>query len=48
MHGGLRPGFCVNYDCNVDLTLTRFVMNAFIETCRVLNQQVEERELLGE
>jgi hypothetical protein len=48
MHGGLRPGFVVNYDCNVDLTLTRFVMNAFIETCRVLNQQVEERELLGE
>jgi hypothetical protein len=39
---GLRPGFDRGYDCLVDLTLTRFVLRAFLEACGVLS--VEERE----
>jgi alpha-L-fucosidase 2 len=33
---GLRPGFKYNYDCSVDLTLTKFVFNAFKEATTIL------------
>jgi hypothetical protein len=41
---GLRPGFKYNYDCSVDLTLTKFVFNAFKEAISVLN--TDEQSLL--
>ncbi len=43
---GLRPGFKYNYDCNVDLSLTKFIFKAFIEAAKVLNQEASEKELL--
>ena len=43
---GLRPGFKYNYDCNVDLSLTKFVFKAFIEASNVLKQDVKEKVLL--
>jgi len=43
---GLRPGFKYNYDCNVDLSLTKFIFKAYIEATRVLNLDVKERVLL--
>jgi alpha-L-fucosidase 2 len=45
---GLRPGFKYNYDCNVDLTLTKFIFNAFIESARILNLETEEKDLLSD
>jgi hypothetical protein len=42
---GLRPGFKFNNDCLVDLTLIRFVMNAYVEATRVLQVEGEETEL---
>jgi alpha-L-fucosidase 2 len=33
---GLRPGFKYNYDCNADLSLTKFIFKAFIEASKVL------------
>jgi hypothetical protein len=44
---GLTPGFRKSYDCLVDLTLTRFVFNAFLEACVVLRREDEERELIA-
>ena len=43
---GLRPGFKYNYDCNVDLSLTKFVFKAFIEASKVLKQDLKEQVLL--
>jgi len=43
---GLRPGFKYNYDCNADLSLTKFVFKAFIEATKVLNLQKTEKKLL--
>lgn len=43
---GLRPGFAKNHDCLVDLTLTKFIFNAFRQACAVLDCQAAERELL--
>jgi len=43
---GLRPGFKYNYDCNVDLSLTKFVFKAFIEASKVLKQDAKEIVLL--
>jgi alpha-L-fucosidase 2 len=43
---GLRPGFKYNYDCNVDLSLTKFIFNAFTEAARVLNLEAKEKVLL--
>ncbi|MDP4186521.1 MAG: glycoside hydrolase N-terminal domain-containing protein [Bacteroidota bacterium] len=43
---GLRPGFKYNYDCNVDLALTKFVFNAFIEATKVLKIEKSEQVLL--
>ena len=45
---GLRPGFKYNHDCNVDLTLTKFVFKAFIEACRVLDREGAETGLLAD
>lgn len=39
LHDGLRPGFEMNYDCLVDLTLTKFVFNAYLEACRTLGRE---------
>jgi len=45
---GLRPDprFCA--DCNVDLTLTKFVFKAFLEACRVLGVESREQRLAAE
>ena len=43
---GLRPGFKYNYDCNVDLSLTKFIFNAFIETIKILKLERQEKLLL--
>ena len=45
---GLRPGFKYNYDCNVDLSLTKFIFNAFTEATTLLNRQEQEKELLAD
>lgn len=45
---GLKPGFKYNHDCLVDLTLSRFVMNAFVEATRVLGLEQNEKELLAD
>ncbi|WP_158081783.1 glycosyl hydrolase family 95 catalytic domain-containing protein [Paenibacillus selenitireducens] len=44
----LTPGFQKNKDCIVDLTLTKFLFQAFIQACSVLERQDEEQELLGQ
>jgi len=44
----LQPGFRKNYDTTADLTLTRFVFNAFIESCRILRYEKNEKELLSD
>jgi len=43
---GLRPGFKYNYDCNADLSLTKFVFKAFIEASKVLKIEKQEKDLL--
>ncbi|MEY3435634.1 MAG: hypothetical protein RL335_90 [Bacteroidota bacterium] len=43
---GLRPGFKYNYDCNVDLTLTKFIFKAFITAANTLNIEEKEKNLL--
>ena len=36
LHDGLRPGFDMNHDCLVDLTLIKFVFKAYLEACQIL------------
>ncbi|NEW81055.1 MAG: hypothetical protein GZ094_01635 [Mariniphaga sp.] len=43
---GLRPGFKYNYDCNVDLSLTKFLFKAYLETTKVLKIEKSEKVLL--
>ncbi|MDR1593009.1 MAG: glycoside hydrolase N-terminal domain-containing protein [Prevotellaceae bacterium] len=43
---GLQPGFKYNYDTQVDITLTKFIFNAFIEAVDVLKYQKQEAGLL--
>ena len=43
---GLRPGFKYNYDTQIDITLTKFVFNAFVEAVNVLKYHKEEAALL--
>ena len=43
---GLRPGFKYNYDCNADLSLTKFVFKAFLETAKILEIEKSEEVLL--
>lgn len=45
---GLRPGFKYNYDCNADLSLTKFVFKAFIEAANVLKLEKTEKNLLAD
>ena len=45
---GLRPGFDKNYDTIADLALTRFVFNAYLEACKVLDYEQEEKELIAD
>jgi alpha-L-fucosidase 2 len=45
---GLRPGFQYNYDCTVDLALTKFVFRAFTKAARVLKREAEEQGLLAD
>lgn len=45
---GLRPGFAYNYDCNVDLTLTKFIFKAFIEATGILKTEQSEAVLLND
>jgi len=44
---GLRPGFKFNFDCNVDLTLTKFIFKAFTEAAKVLQIEKQEDLLLS-
>ena len=44
----LRPGFRYNYDCNVDLTLIKFIFRAFEEAIAVLNLQEKEADILAD
>jgi len=44
----LTPGFRLNRDCIVDLTLTKFVFRAFRQACDALGTTDEEAELLAE
>jgi hypothetical protein len=44
---GLTPGFARSYDCLVDLTLTRFVLKAFLQACAALAREREEAELIA-
>ncbi len=45
---GLRPGFDKNYDTIADLTLTRFIFEAFEEACEILGVKGAERPLLDD
>jgi hypothetical protein len=45
---GLRPGFKYNYDCNADLSLTKFVFKAYLEAANVLNLEKTEKNLLAD
>ncbi|CAI6022981.1 glycosyl hydrolase family 95 catalytic domain-containing protein [Cohnella sp. JJ-181] len=44
----LTPGFRLNRDCIVDLTLTKFLFHAFGQACAALGRTEEEAELLDE
>ncbi len=44
---GLRPGFDKCHDCLVDLTLTKFVLRAFVQMCEVLALQSAEARLIA-
>lgn len=45
---GLRPGFKYNYDCNADLSLTKFIFNAFTEATKILKMDKTEKVLLAD
>lgn len=44
---GLTPGFRRSYDCLVDLTLTKFVFEAYLEACAILGRTAEHAELIA-
>ncbi|MEN6453088.1 MAG: glycoside hydrolase N-terminal domain-containing protein [Prolixibacteraceae bacterium] len=43
---GLRPGFKYNYDCNADLSLTKFIFKAFLEASNLLEMNIREEQLI--
>lgn len=43
---GLTPGLKKNFDCLVDLTLTKFVFKAFLEAVKTLGVESEEDDLI--
>jgi alpha-L-fucosidase 2 len=45
---GLRPGFKYNYDCNADLSLTKFIFKAFIEASAILNTDQQNKALIDD
>lgn len=45
LYCGLTPGLAKNYDCLVDLTLTKFVFHAYLEAVSVLGIQASETGL---
>src|SRR5450759_2929583 len=45
---GLRPGFKYNYDCNADLSLTKFIFKAFIEASELLNRETKNKPLIDD
>jgi len=45
---GLKPGFDKNSDTIADLALSRFVFNAFISACAILECENREAELLSD
>jgi len=45
LYNGLLPGFRKNYDCLVDLTLTKFLFKAYLEATTCLDYQSAEVEL---
>lgn len=45
---GLSPGLARNYDCLADLTLIRFLLNAYLRACAVLDADASESPLPGE
>jgi alpha-L-fucosidase 2 len=44
----LTPGFTMNYDCLLDLTLIKFIFKAFVQACTVLQKDEAESELLND
>lgn len=44
----LRPGFKYNYDCTMDLTLTKFIFKAFQEAVTELGLKEKEKALLAD
>lgn len=45
---GVTPGLSLNSDCLVDLTLTRFLLGAYLEACVALGLQEAERSTMTE
>jgi alpha-L-fucosidase 2 len=45
LYCGLTPGLKLNYDCLVDLTLTKFVFRAYLEAITVLGIEAQEADL---
>ncbi len=45
---GLKPDPQFSSDCIVDLVLTKFVFNAYLEACRLLDRQEREADLMRE
>ncbi len=45
---GIVPGLSKNYDCIVDLTLTKFIFQAFLKACKVLDYEKAEDSLMKE
>jgi hypothetical protein len=45
---GPRPGFDKNFDTIADLTLTRFVFNAYLQACKILDIEGTEKALVAD
>ena len=43
---GLQTNFQKNYDCLPDLTLTKFLFDAFVDACDILDRVEKEKDLL--
>jgi hypothetical protein len=43
---GLQPGFKYNYDTQIDITLTKFIFNAYLEAVNVLGLNKAEKDLM--
>jgi len=45
---GLQPGFKYNYDTQIDIALTKFIFNAYLEAVNVLGYTKTENQLVKE